>query len=334
MGLSLKFINTEPMNTPYISIIIPVYNVEDFIEACLNSVINQTYKDNFECILIDDCGNDNSMEIAKKIISNYHGNIEFKIISHCKNSGLSAARNTGIKNAKGTYILFLDSDDELTKTSLELLAKPLKEEKYDVVVGSYELIGQGQFEILKIDNDIKILNQEEIFKKFISRKIYEMAWNKLIKRDFLIDNKIWFEDGLLHEDVLWSFYLFYYCHKLKLLIAPTYWYRVRENGIIGQRNAKNILHLKRIFDDKLKFIKQKILYKHYPELTEYMYRQKLALLKGCIVYNIEKSVFKDVQQQKLLLGNHHISIKTIPYLIASNMPYKLFSVIIKIFSPK
>ena len=93
-----------------VSIIIPIYNVAPYIKRCLQSVADQTYKD-IECILIDDCGSDNSINLAKEFIYDYKGNILFTILHHEENKGLSAARNTGLRYAKGEYVYFLDSDD-------------------------------------------------------------------------------------------------------------------------------------------------------------------------------------------------------------------------------
>ena len=108
-----------------ITVIIPVYNVEQYIERCLQSVIHQTYSEPFECILIDDCSPDKSMNIVQNIVDNYHGHIVFNIIHHEQNGGLSAARNTGINNSKGMYLLFVDSDDYIDKRCLELFDNQL-----------------------------------------------------------------------------------------------------------------------------------------------------------------------------------------------------------------
>ena len=96
---------------PKVSIVIPVYNVEPYIEECLQSVMRQSYRGEIECILIDDCGTDNSMGIAVQLIEEYNGPIDIKVMHHEHNQGLSAARNTGIDAACGDYIYFLDSDD-------------------------------------------------------------------------------------------------------------------------------------------------------------------------------------------------------------------------------
>ena len=102
---------------PKITAIIPIYNVELYIERCLNSVMSQSYND-FECLCIDDCGTDDSIAIVQKIIEK---DSRFRIISHEKNRGLSAARNTGIDNAKGEYIVCIDSDDWVDNTLFEFI---------------------------------------------------------------------------------------------------------------------------------------------------------------------------------------------------------------------
>ena len=98
-----------------VSIIIPVYGVENYIERCLYSVMQQDSKSvSLECILVDDCSPDNSINIAEKMIKDYSGGIRFEILSHEKNQGLSVARNTGMNSAKGRFLFFMDSDDYIT----------------------------------------------------------------------------------------------------------------------------------------------------------------------------------------------------------------------------
>ena len=108
-----------------ISIIMPVFNVELFIEECLKSIMSQTYT-NVECIIVDDCGSDKSIEIAKSVVSNYKGEIEFKFLRNEVNSGISVSRNSGIKEAKGDFLFFIDSDDRLFPDSLQILVDKAK----------------------------------------------------------------------------------------------------------------------------------------------------------------------------------------------------------------
>ena len=110
-----------------ISIIVPVYNVEQYIKECFDSISAQTYKGEIECIFVDDCGQDKSVEILEKMIACYQGGISFSIIHHDHNKGLSGARNTGIRNASGDYLYFLDSDDYLLPKSIELLANIVRQ---------------------------------------------------------------------------------------------------------------------------------------------------------------------------------------------------------------
>ena len=103
-----------------VSIIVPVYNVSNYIVKCLDSIIAQTFH-SIECILVDDCGHDDSIEKAQRYINQYSGHISFMIIHHNKNKGLSGARNTGINISTGDYLFFLDSDDAITPNCIETL---------------------------------------------------------------------------------------------------------------------------------------------------------------------------------------------------------------------
>ena len=129
------------IKSPKISIIIPIYNVEEYITECLQSVMRQTYKGEIECILVDDCGTDNSIAVAERHIADYKGPIEFRVLHHVRNRGLSAARNTGTDAATGDYIYYLDSDDYISDDCLEVLAEPLKKREYEMILGDLEMFG-------------------------------------------------------------------------------------------------------------------------------------------------------------------------------------------------
>lgn len=108
---------------PIVSIIIPVYNVEAYIEECLHSVSNQTIPEQLECLVVDDCGCDNSATIAKRYIESYTGKVKFQFVKREKNGGLSAARNSGLRMATGKYVYFLDSDDYIKPGAMETLLR-------------------------------------------------------------------------------------------------------------------------------------------------------------------------------------------------------------------
>lgn len=221
-----------------VSIIIPVYGVEKYIEECLVSVFSQTYT-SYECILVDDCGKDNSIEIAERLIAN--NNLKnFKIIRREKNGGLSAARNSGLKHATGDYVYFLDSDDKLYPTALASLFSYVK--KYpgvDMVVGN--AIRQDQANIGLLD-DKSLLeyssDQEYIRTQLLSLNVYIESWNKLIRRSFIENHHFAFPEGLLHEDVLWCFNLQKHIHSIAFSKDYSYWYRCNNIGSIMNMKDK------------------------------------------------------------------------------------------------
>lgn len=199
-----------------ISVIIPIYNVESYIEDCLKSVASQTCLKQgvqVECILVDDCGTDQSIAICEKFIENYDGPLAFKLLHHDHNRGLSAARNTGMDIAQGEYVFFLDSDDKITPDCLEKLYAKALDSDADVTFGSYETFGG--------ENKQYITNGAP----------YVTAWNKLCKRTFLQENNIQFIEGLIHEDCPWSFEI--ECKGAKIAHVPdiTYLYLVREGSL-------------------------------------------------------------------------------------------------------
>lgn len=216
-----------------ITIVIPVYNVEAYIEDCLRSVVAQTYKGEIECIIVDDCTPDGSCDIIERFIKEYTGNIQFKLLHHEKNRGLSAARNTGIDAATGEYIYFLDSDDEITPDCIELLAEPLKKKKYDFVIGDYKTVGSdNEFPPLLIE-DGGIYTNKEIRSTYFAGKWYMMAWNKLCNLNFIKWNNLYFKEGLINEDELWSFQQACTAQSMYVIRKETYKYKIRETSIMG-----------------------------------------------------------------------------------------------------
>ena len=219
---------------PKISIIIPVYNVEEYIGECLQSVMRQTYQGTIECILVDDCGMDNSITVAEQLIADYQGPIEFRILHHKHNRGLSAARNTGTDTATGDYIYYLDSDDYISDDCIEVLAEPLKLREYDMVVGDLEMFGEPKNIAFLNAQTGAISSNEDIFRAwYASRKLYMMAWNKLVKASLFKKHDLSFLEGQLHEDELWTYKIACSVQSLYVQKYPTYLYRIRNNSIMG-----------------------------------------------------------------------------------------------------
>ena len=250
-----------------VSIIIPIYNVEPYITDCLHSIISQTYIGTLECLLVDDCGQDNSIGIAEAIIKSYHGPIHFRIIHHDHNRGLSAARNTGMSEATGEYICFVDSDDELTSDGIEKLVMALDGRQYDIVVGDTQTIGNDNLhEYLRLKlNEGTVLHKSDIISH------YKTHWNmvapsKLYNVSYLRQQKLLFKEGLIHEDELWSFEIACTARTLKATQHTIYRYYMREKSITATTNK----YLRQKIDAKIiivgemaSFLKSRKLFSSY-----------------------------------------------------------------------
>ncbi|MBP5771645.1 MAG: glycosyltransferase family 2 protein [Bacteroidaceae bacterium] len=223
-----------------VSIIIPIYKVEPYIERCIKSVLHQTYR-NLEVILVDDCTPDRSMELAKQLINDDEKNNDFRFIylKHDHNRGLSAARNTGIDAATGDYVFFLDSDDEITENCIALLAQPLIKFPYNFVMGYYEAKGKT---FPKQDVRGELLNQKVIAKSYHNNQWHCMAWNKLCNLSYIKKHGLLFQEGLIHEDELWSALLASTATSIYCVDICTYIYYIRENSITEEEGTDIKLH--------------------------------------------------------------------------------------------
>lgn len=219
-----------------VSIIIPIYNVEQYITACLESVVAQTYTD-YEVILVDDCGTDKSMDVALEYIQHTDIAHKFRIVRHEHNKGNSAARNTGIAAAKGEYIYQLDDDDTMTPDCLEKLVKEAERTDADMVVGNFKIIGEDKWVPL-FQADKKYSADSECFHDYLHEKYQMMVWNKLVRRDFLERNGITFIEGLTHEDNAWSFSVACTIKKIAYVHDVTYLYVIRGGGLHAHKNFK------------------------------------------------------------------------------------------------
>lgn len=221
------------MTQPKTSIIVPVYNVEPYITECIQSVLRQTYKGSIECILVDDCGTDKSIEIAEKLIAEYEGPIEFRVLHHEKNLGISCARNTGIEAANGDYIYFLDSDDVITDDCLDILTSQLEKGDFDIVVGNNDCFGNRTGgEMLIPDEGLEISGVSFFLKYLDGHQVQGAVWNKLYKHEYLKKNNLLFEPGLVLEDHVYNFRLSCYLTKMCVIKKITYHYRSLREGSI------------------------------------------------------------------------------------------------------
>ena len=236
-----------------VTIIVPIYNVSAYIERCWESLVKQTYKD-LEILFIDDCGTDDSVEKLQKLID-IHPGIYCKILHHDHNRGLSAARNTGLMAATGDYVYFLDSDDDITEDCIERLVAPVMNDEIDIVVGNYRVVGGEAHSPLLLDSGL-LSSSKDVLASYAAGKWYVMAWNKLCRRDFLIDNNLFFREGLIHEDVLWTFQVACKAQSLYVCNDVTYNYNVRGASIMTSMSIERDLRVYLdVFDAIVDFVR-------------------------------------------------------------------------------
>lgn len=281
---------------PKVSIIVPIYNVEMYIEKCLETLVNQTLKD-IEIILVNDGSKDSSAEIAKKYLEKYPEKI---IYLEKENGGLSDSRNYGLPHAKGEYIAFLDSDDYVEENMYEEMYELAKKEDSDMV--------QCNFYWEYPDKNKKKIGELKQYsnKKEMLVKTRVEAWNKLIKREILVKNpEIRFPKGLRYEDVEFTYKLIPYVEKISILNKPFIHYIQRGNSISNTQNERT----KEIFDvldNVIKYYKEKNLYEEYKEQLEYVY-VKTVLCRSLL--RMVKINDKDIKSQLLKRTWENVNIK-------------------------
>ena len=216
---------------PKISIVVPFYNVAPYFLDCLRSIANQDYDGEVECLLVDDRGQDESAQIAIDFLNEYDGPISFRIVIREENGGLSAARNTGMDCATGEYIMFVDSDDEITPDCLSKLARPLMVERYDCVTGKYACDSFSQTREGRALCEGLLFRDAEIIEARRRGIIPIAAWNKLYRRDFLRTKDLRFMEGILWEDTPWTIELCLMAKSMYVIEDVTYHYKIRPESI-------------------------------------------------------------------------------------------------------
>ena len=221
--------------SPKVSVIVPVYNVEKYLEKCLETLISQTLKD-IEIICINDGSKDSSLNILKKYALNDE---RIKIIDK-HNEGLSAARNDGLNAATGEYIGYVDSDDWVDLNFYEKLYNAAK--KYNAEAACANIIRCGnkvKKYKLKFENEQFITDNVEKLKATKIPK-YNYVWNKIYKRTSLQNLNITFPYGRYYEDICWSIKVLYYLNGLVTVPDCAYYYRRNEYSIVSTKSPKHV----------------------------------------------------------------------------------------------
>ena len=242
---------------PLVTISVPLFKCENFLVACLESVRLQTYQ-NVEVTLINDQTPDNSVEIAEHFISkNRLGN--WKIHHLGRNSGLSVVRNKGIETARGKYIFFLDSDDQILPDAITDLVKMCEDHGLQMAIGDTETVNLETGAItdaFSVNTSEKMIRgNRNIFRGYVNADFPTTSWNKLVETEFLRKNKLYFTKDLYAQDELHSFQLFLKLESVGCLHKQTYRYFLHKNSVIHNRDKKHFdswATIARYFDAALK----------------------------------------------------------------------------------
>ena len=211
---------------PLVSVIIPMYNVENYIAECLDSTIAQTYK-NLDIVIVDDGSTDRSNQIASEYQKR---DSRIKIIKKT-NGGLSDARNAGIKNSNGDFLFFLDSDDFLPAYAIEYLVDLIKKHRTKIAVGAHTILKDSKkiYKGLGAEKEKLFESKDAIKEILLDREIDLSTWAKLYDKSLF--TSVTFPVGKNFEDTATTYKLFFQCDKIAVGGNPVYFYRIRENSI-------------------------------------------------------------------------------------------------------
>lgn len=265
------------------SIVVPIYNVGKYVKKCIESLMEQTYR-NIEIILVDDGATDSSGKICDE-----YANKDNRIkVVHKENGGLSSARNTGIKCATGQYVLFVDGDDFLDKNAIEILAKNLKNELYDIICF-----------------DIYQYKDEKVIGTLITKKFNDLttdrrniivnpsACARVYKTEFLRNNNIFFKEKIIYEDLALIPSLTNYTENIQFIDDKLYYYVIRDDSIMNKKSFNINRDDKFIALETLEnvFIQNRT-YDKYKSEIEYLYIKHLLIMYSTEIIKFNKKIYK------------------------------------------
>lgn len=290
-----------------ISIIVPVYNVKQYLNQCIDSIID-AYRDGIEVILVDDGSKDES----GKICDEYSNKYDFIKVVHRENGGLSAARNTGIKLAQGKYIWFVDSDDYIENNSIDVLFEVIKKDTDMIFMNYRQFNSNGETYFYQAFSESDDLNIEP-YKYLNSLGNLSYAAQKfIIKRKLILDNNLFFTEGIYHEDEDWTPRAVCIAKSFTTVMEPLYNYRVgNPNSITGMLNPKKVLDKiiisknlynrikeNNISDDMSKFFKTRIAHNYVAALNEAAMYDKEVRTKLLSELKKEKYLLDGIKDKK------------------------------------
>lgn len=277
-----------------ISVIVPVYNVEKYLEECIQSIQKQNFE-KLEIICVEDCSTDNSLAVLQECAAKDE---RITILQNEENMGLSCARNRGMETAKGKYLMFVDSDDMLAENALQELYQYAESQNVNGVLFDVNALIEGEVARERYENtevfaeddmEERIYHQEELLKIFSDKHNWKMeAWRYFWKREALMESGICFYPGLIHEDNLFSFYAWMEIDQVAYLKKKYYIYRKRDNSIVFSMNYRRVESLFLIFNEIVQYWKKH----HFDEMVDEAIRIYLD------------TIYRQFQQKKRYFNNY------------------------------
>ncbi|WP_455596876.1 glycosyltransferase family 2 protein [Cloacibacillus porcorum] len=246
----------ENRQSVLLSIIIPAYNVELYIRECLDSIFNELWSDNeylVEVIVV----NDGSIDNTEEILNTYSIKNNFTLINNQESSGVSCARNSGIRVANGKFLMFIDSDDYLVSGSLgNLLAFLANNDDADIVeYDFYEFISANKRIIDRRENPPIIrASGQDFYASWANKSVFRhLVWTKIVSKDLVMENKLFFYENTMHEDEEWTPKIFAYAKTVIYLPLHVYVYRIREGSLTSTTTRKSYFDRIKVFDSLVRF---------------------------------------------------------------------------------
>ena len=312
-----------------ISVIVPIYNVEKYLEKCVKSIQEQTYK-NIEIILVDDGSLDNCGELCEKYALK---DPRIKVV-HKENGGLSDARNKGIDNATGKYIVFVDSDDYIEINYIELLYKAIRENKAEIsqcgiykVDCNYNIIEKISYNETSSKSGKQMISETYKNKEHLLENV--VVWNKMYKKELF--DKIKFPFGKIHEDEFTTYKIFYQVEEVAVIPECLYNYRQTNSSITGKKYNLKRLNLLEALEERMEFFKKNNEKKLYDLTLKYYLEQSRECYIKLKLYvenskKEQKEIHKKYQKRDLELLHSKdilllVKIKSILFYLCPNVFY-------------
>lgn len=279
------------MSQPLVSVLVPIYNVEKYIERCARSIFEQAYE-NLEIIFVNDCTPDNSVGVLRKVLAEYPNRIaQTQIINQEKNLGLAGARLTGLKTSTGKYIQNIDSDDYIDKNMISEMVALAEQEKADITICDFMYVYTNKKEHIYVNPPLDPLRCME---SVLVGIVHSSVCNKLIRRDLFINNRIHQFVGLdLREDFSVLYKLVYYCKRIAYLPKAYYYYRQNASSMVNNYNEKSGKSGLLLIDDLSHFIEKERLGEIDSRLKEMVNYKIVSILCEYLLLSQERQYLQE-----------------------------------------